>query len=369
MQNYYEILGISRDATQEEIKNAYRKLAKKYHPDSSGSSEDKERFQEIQEAYSVLSDPEKRKIYNYYGHETYRKNYYAQHAAGNSAYGHASHRHEGCGGDYDGSCGGNHGGGRGGSCGGSHSGDCDGSCGGNHGGGCDGSCGGNHGGDCDGNCGSCEHHHGNKETDEEQFRHVVRTAVWLEMEETFTEVTKHITLKERMPDPEDSSGRRYIEKEWQLKIKLPANTFENQMFDLADVLCENQELLGRLYAAYPDNLYVVIILLRQRPGYTRQAYHLYLDYDIDFHTLVLGGRIKIPGLTGSFLFDLPPGTSPEKPLRIPNQGLNYPPNIGKRGDLYLNLHVKIPTSLTEAQLLAFQMLRSAFADASSERNL
>ena len=50
MRNYYDILGISRDATQEEIKNAYRKLAKKYHPDSSSDEDSKERFQEIQEA-------------------------------------------------------------------------------------------------------------------------------------------------------------------------------------------------------------------------------------------------------------------------------------------------------------------------------
>ena len=49
MRNYYDILGISRDATQEEIKNAYRKLAKKYHPDSSSDEDSKERFQEIQE--------------------------------------------------------------------------------------------------------------------------------------------------------------------------------------------------------------------------------------------------------------------------------------------------------------------------------
>ena len=55
MKSYYDILGVGRDASQAEIKAAYRKLAKKYHPDSSsGAEEDKERFQEIQEAYAVL---------------------------------------------------------------------------------------------------------------------------------------------------------------------------------------------------------------------------------------------------------------------------------------------------------------------------
>ncbi len=68
--DYYEILGIPKDATEEEIKRAYRKLALKYHPDRNpGDKESEERFKEISEAYKVLSDPEKRHIYDIYGHE------------------------------------------------------------------------------------------------------------------------------------------------------------------------------------------------------------------------------------------------------------------------------------------------------------
>ncbi|MDL1971141.1 MAG: molecular chaperone DnaJ [Candidatus Desulfofervidaceae bacterium] len=68
--DYYEILGIPRTATQEEIKRAYRKLALKYHPDRNpGDKEAEERFKEIAEAYDVLRDPEKRAIYDRYGHE------------------------------------------------------------------------------------------------------------------------------------------------------------------------------------------------------------------------------------------------------------------------------------------------------------
>ena len=94
MQNYYEILGVGRDASAEEIKNAFRQLAKKYHPDSSGSEEDKERFQEIQEAYAVLSNPDKRKVYDYYGHSAYRASYHAQHNAHKDPHGHGhSHPH------------------------------------------------------------------------------------------------------------------------------------------------------------------------------------------------------------------------------------------------------------------------------------
>ncbi len=65
MKNYYEILEIQREATQEEIKKIYRKLAKKYHPDvNPGNKEAEEKFKEINEAYSILSDENLRKEYD-----------------------------------------------------------------------------------------------------------------------------------------------------------------------------------------------------------------------------------------------------------------------------------------------------------------
>lgn len=70
--DYYEVLGIGRNADEKEIKKAYRKLAKKYHPDTnSGDAKAEERFKEITEAYTILSDPEKKKLYDQFGHAAF----------------------------------------------------------------------------------------------------------------------------------------------------------------------------------------------------------------------------------------------------------------------------------------------------------
>jgi molecular chaperone DnaJ len=67
--DYYEVLGVSRDASDDELKSAFRNLARKYHPDVSDASDAEEKFKEINEAYGVLSDKDKRAAYDRFGHQ------------------------------------------------------------------------------------------------------------------------------------------------------------------------------------------------------------------------------------------------------------------------------------------------------------
>src|SRR5687767_13457810 len=72
-QDYYEILGVRRDASEKEIKQAYRRLARRYHPDvNPGDATAEQKFKEISEAYAVLSNPEDRKKYDHFGPQGFR---------------------------------------------------------------------------------------------------------------------------------------------------------------------------------------------------------------------------------------------------------------------------------------------------------
>ena len=81
--DYYEVLGVGRNADEKEIKRAYRKLAKQYHPDMNpGDKKAEQKFKEITEAYNVLSDTEKKKLYDQFGFAAFEEGFSAENAGG-----------------------------------------------------------------------------------------------------------------------------------------------------------------------------------------------------------------------------------------------------------------------------------------------
>lgn len=102
LKDYYDVLGVRKDASQEEIKRAYKNLAKKLHPDSNSDDPNaNDKFQEVQKAYDVLKDPEKRRTYDMAGHEGYQR-MEEQGASGTSGEGFADSGFQGMGmGSFD----------------------------------------------------------------------------------------------------------------------------------------------------------------------------------------------------------------------------------------------------------------------------
>jgi len=310
LKDYYQILGVKRSATQEEIKKAYRILAKKYHPDANKKKNDvKQIFQEITEAYKVLSDPAQREKYDRWGHAAYTKQ--------------AAHTNPGSP-DYSGE---------------------------------------------DGHCGACDAHKKRKPAKEEKPpAGSVRTAVYLNYQEILSGAVKSAKIQVQEPCPhcrgkgtglEDKTcrcshcrGKGYIENTRTVQVKLPPRCYEGRFFHLDDVLCEGE-------APVPQKNIVVIVLLIDQKGYERRSYHLYTTQTISYMEMVLGGNIEISTIEGTVPYRLEPGTQNGTRIRLAGKGLWMPPMVGNRGDHYVTLQVEIPRSLTPRQKAALQAFQEA----------
>ena len=336
MKNYYDILGVSKKARPEDIKAAYRKLARKYHPDTNGDDEKaKEAFQEIQQAYEVLSNPHKRKTYDYYGHAAYKKSYYAQHKDDGYAWQDDAD-------DED-----------------MHCGACDHEHGdGGHCGACDGQGHGHSHTRKDGHCGACEEGYEEEEEDTGPPPNSIRIAVWLELEECLKETTKELIYTEQNCTVDEEAIKKGNIKDWKIKVTIPARSYEHKYYNLSQVM-EESEPFYQYAAAHPSKYFIVIILYRDKPGFIRQDYHLYTDLEVSYTTLALGGEENITGIDGVFPVTIPPGTDIDTRIRIPNRGMVCPPTVGVRGDLYAVLRIKVPKELTPEQTELLRQLRAA----------
>jgi len=353
--DYYEILGVPRDASLEDIKKAYRQLALKYHPDKNPDNhkEAEEKFKEIGEAYKILSDPEKRQIYDQYGHAGLEAEGVGAGAGFGGFdfdpfkifeefFGKESFREEGFGGDIFGDffgrrtrprgrttepgndlhyeleisfreaafgtkktikvpryetcsvCGGS------GIEPGSHPETCP-SCGGS---------------------GYIQTRQG--------FFSISRTCTHCQGRGT---VIKNPCRECR------GTGR--IRKVRKIEVKIPAGVDDGSHLRLAG------EGEAGLRGGVPGDLYF-IIRIRPHPIFKRDGSDVICEVPISFVTAALGGEVSVPTLDGPVKMKIPPGTQNNKIFRLRGKGIPYLHSFS-RGDQLVKVIVETPVNLTGEQ--------------------
>lgn len=293
--DYYKILGVARNATQDEIKRAYRKLARKYHPDVSKEADAEAKFKEVGEAYEVLKDPEKRAAYDQLGADWKAGQEFRPPPGWDAGF-------EFSGGGFTGG---------------------------------DASAfsdffetlfgrgyGGMHGGQAGGRTGfraqaRGEDHH---------------AKVMIDLEDAYSGATRSITL--RVPEV-DAQGRVHT-RERTLNVRIPKGIKEGQHIRLA-----GQGAPG-MGGAPAGDLYLEVAF-RPHPLYSVEGRDVYLDLPIAPWEAALGATVKVPTPAGVVDMKIPPGSASGRKLRLKGRGIPADPP----GDLYVVLQVVVPPADTE----------------------
>ncbi len=340
---YYEILGVSEDASQDEIKQAYRKKAKKYHPDSGSEYADEETFKEINKAYDVLSDEEKRKKYDRFG----KAGVDAQSRPGGG---------QGFGGLGDlfehlfGGMGGGRGRGRergqhlkipvtvtleeayGGvektfkverrkQCD-----DCNGS-----------------GGD-GGNTTTCSNCNGQGRVQAVQRTPFGRARTVKECDEC----RGRGQIPESTCSTCNGEGVRAVEET--LSIDIPAGAENGERLRLRGKGHETRN-------GDAGNLYVFVDV-DEHPDLERREDDLFTTVRVGVGDAALGGTVKVPTPDGSVQVTVPEGTQPGQVLRVEGKGMPTGSTFGSSyGDLYVKVDVHIPQELDDDQKAVFESLK------------
>ncbi len=346
--DYYEVLGVAKNASEEDVKKAYRKLAMKYHPDRNqgdGAKVAEEKFKEAKEAYEMLTDPKKRAAYDQFGHAGVDPNVGAGgfRGAGPEGFGGFAEAFGDIFGDIFGNAGG---GGR------------------RAGGGPQVYRGGDlsyameisleeaaHGKEAQiriPSWESCEPCHGSgaKPGTSARACSTCGGSGTVHLRQGFFSIqqtcpTCHGTGKV-IPDPcVACGGAGKVKKQKTLEVKIPAGINEGMRIRSTG----NGE--PGTNGGPPGDLYIEI-RIRQHEIFERDGDDLHCTVPVSFTTVALGGTIEVPTLAGKAEIDLPEGTQHGKTFRLRGKGIkglraSYP------GDLYCHVSVETPIKITEHQ--------------------
>ena len=314
-QDYYEVLGIGKQADEKEIKRAYRKLAKKYHPDMNpGDKVAEQKFKEVTEAYNVLSDKEKKKLYDQFGFAAFDEAGNARADAGSGFYGGA---------------GGQGFGGQGGFRSGSfHTGDGSGYQEFHYEGGDMGDM----FGDIFGNMfhGGFGGQKGYRQ--QASYRgEDLHADITVGFDEAAFGCDKMIHIQAA-----DGTGVQ------SLSVHIPAGIDDGKSVRLRGKGHpgfgggENGDLLLKVH-------------ITPRAGYERKGMDVYTTADIPFTSAVFGGEASFPTLYGNVVCKVPAGTQSGKKIRLRSKGIVSMKNPNVHGDQYVTIQIQVPTTLTAEQ--------------------
>ena len=359
--DYYDVLGVDKSADEASIKKAYRSLAKKYHPDMNpGDAEAEKKFKEVNEAYAILSDPQKKQQYDQFGHAAFEQ--------GGPGAGGGFGGFEGFGGFGD-IFSDIFGGGFGGSSSARRNAPMR--------------------GDDVGatvnitfeeaafgvkkditynriqRCGDCGGSGAEKGTQPETCsacggtgqRRVVQRMMGMQFQSTTTCEACRGTGKVVKNPCSNCRGTGFVKVSKKLGVSIPAGINDGERIALRGEGCDGRN-------GGPTGDLIITVRVKRHNVFERDGYNIYCEVPITVAEATLGAEITVPTLEGNMQYTVPEGTQPGTQFTIRQKGIPFVNNSSRRGDLIFTVNVEIPKGLNEKQK---EHMR-AFADSCGENN-